>query len=274
MLLFHMDIRLWRMSAAGNRFYLGLDLGLGDAEAAQLAVKLRGDSDGLILGSRLSPTMTMFNPDGSEALCGNGLRCLARLLADQGALRSGEAIATRAGDRCVRFDGDFVEAEMGAARDLPGEPGSRREGMILDWEGERLRAYGVDVGNPHLVLFGDEALLDKAPLWGPGLERHRRFPERINVELATGAPGGWRVRVWERGAGETLSCGTGALAVASAGPEAIAPGQRRSLRYPGGVLEVRSDAEGRLHLGGEVEREGSYLMNARGELIPLREEDQ
>lgn len=261
------------MSAAGNRFFLGLDLELSRDEAASLAVKLARLSDGLILGRRYSPTMTMFNPDGSEALCGNGLRCLARLLADEDALRSGGMIDTRDGPRRVSFDGDAVEAEMGLAHDLPGEPGSLREGLSLDWQGGQLPAFGVSVGNPHLVLFGDAALLEKVGKWGPVLERHPRFPDRINVELATPESDGYRVRVWERGAGETLSCGTGALAVAGAGPEGIRPGRKRSLYYPGGVLEVRCGANGTLFLGGAIKREGIFLMNARGELRPLREED-
>ncbi len=258
------------MSSAGNAFLLSLDLDPGEGPA--LARNLGGSCDGLILGSSPPAAMRMFNPDGSEAMCGNGLRCLARLLADRAAFESGGVILTLDGPKQVTLRDDFVEAEMGAARPMPGFPAGPRELEEIRIAGETFRGHAVFVGNPHWVFLADESLQQRVAELGSLLQDHERFPGGVNVELAVSEGESFRVRVWERGVGETLSCGTGALAVASAGPAAIEAGEIRRIRYPGGELQVRAGEDGRLYLGGEVLREGRFEWSDKGELIPLQEE--
>ncbi len=266
---------LTRMSAAGNVFYLALGTMPPAPARAELARAIcagegvrgvAGDpgapADGLIFGAWDPPSQRMHNPDGSEGLCANGLRCLARLLAERGLFSSGSRIATLDGPKRLSFtegSGEgSVEVGLGRARDLPEHPGSRREGLVLSLAGEELRGYGVWLGNPHFVLLGDAATQARLSELGPAIERHPAFPDRANVELAVAGAEPISVRAWERGAGETLSCGTGAAAVAVAGPDALRPCQSRRLRYPGGELRVRMDEGEELFLSGPVRELGSY----------------
>lgn len=266
-----MDLLLERYSAAGNAFFLILDL--NPALGSGLARSLAGRCDGLILGLEGDPpAMRMFNPDGSEAMCGNGLRCLARLLAERGRLRAGGLVATVDGPKRLDWDGDFVEAEMGRPRPLPGLGARPDEPVALRLGDETFTGYGVFVGNPHWVLLAGGPLQARVAELGPRFERHERFPEGVNTEFVRREGGRLQVRVWERGVGETRSCGTGALAVAAAGPEPVLPGQRRRIHYPGGPLDVRCDETGALHLGGEVKREGTYRWRRGGVPEPVRGE--
>jgi len=251
-----MFTELHRMSAAGNAFFLSMTMAA--AEASRFAPRLVGRCEGLILGSVDPPTMRMFNPDGSEAMCGNGLRCLAKLLRDRGKLEDGGEILTIDGPKRIHFEGNFVEAEMGLARPLPDFGENPCEKSRLEVAGSTVEGYAVFVGNPHWVIAAEASHLDRFSELGPMLEKHRRFPEGANIEFAEYVKGGARVRVWERGVGETRSCGTGALAVASVGPNPILPGESRVIRYPGGALRVRADRKAVLHLGGPVRDEGIW----------------
>jgi diaminopimelate epimerase len=258
------------MSAAGNTFLLSLNL--DPSQGPSLARAIAADSDGLILGSTSLPMMRMFNPDGSEAMCGNGLRCLVKLLSDSGHFESGGDVQTLDGPKKVFVEGDFVEAGMGEARPLPGSSSLPSDPSILQIGNETFEGYSVFVGNPHWVLPANSELQNRVAELGPLLEKHERFPEGVNAEFAIYEKEGARVRVWERGAGETQSCGTGALAVASAGPNPIRPGETRLIRYPGGALSVRAGLEGTLFLGGRIVNEGFYEWREGEGLIPLREE--
>jgi diaminopimelate epimerase len=268
-------MELFRMSAAGNVFYLTLAEPPEEADrpalarqiCAGLGVQGRPGSpapgaDGLIFGRNAPPRQSMYNPDGSQGFCANGLRCLARLLADAGTLASGESILTSDGPKAVFFREGDVELAMGPPRDLPGRPGSMRESFAVSIAQGSFAGFGVYVGNPHFVLFTDRATQARAGELGPALERHTAFPEGVNVEFAVQEADEILVRVWERGAGETLSCGTGAAAVAAAGPNGLAHGQERRLRYPGGVLRVRRLEDGGLCLAGPVLHEGRFRWEA------------
>ena len=263
-----MDLKLTRMSAAGNVFYVGLDLSLSRESAPRLARAVCAGwganlpSDGLILAASSPPVQHMLNPDGSEGLCANGLRCLALLLADGGLLARPTEIATCAGPRRVGLSPDGPYVQLGEAADLPGRPGSVREAFSVRVLGERLTGFGVELGNPHFVVFCDDGLRSRIGEFGPALQEHGEFPGGINVEFATREGDSLRVRVWERGAGETLSCGTGAAAVASAGPEALRRGHSVRLLYPGGTLTVAAMEHGGLTLSGQVVNEGIALYPA------------
>jgi diaminopimelate epimerase len=189
-----------------------------------------GDADGILEVLRSGDDwveVAIWNPDGSRAeMSGNGTRIAARW-------HGGDTVTVRVGPREVRAvlraDG-LVEQDLGAV--VVSEPEE-----VLG-----IRFTAVDVGNPHAVVEGDPADL---PRIGPLLETHRRFPNRTNVQVARRAgEGEIEARVWERGAGETASSGSSAVAVAAA------RGRRPAIvRFPGGPLEVRFDGERALLAG-------------------------
>ncbi len=201
-------------------------------------------------------TVLIWNPDGSLAeMSGNGTRIAAAWLAH----RTGASeVRVRVGERSVRAlvrDDGLVEQELGKVEAGPPE--------TLDVAGERLQVTPASVGNPHAVV---RLAHDRADLLrlGPLLERHRRFPERTNVQLVeVEDPHTLRVSVWERGAGETASSGSSAVAAAAA---AIRNGWCQSpvtVRLPGGELLVEIDGDLRARLTGPA------VEICRGELSDL-----
>ena len=188
----------------------------------------------------------IFNADGSEVeQCGNGARCFARFVHDQG-LTSKEVIdvGTAAGPIRLFLEADGqVRVNMGPPRfapaEIPFEAGTEQPRYSLDVDGRTLEVAVLSMGNPHAVL--EVADLDQAPVatLGPRIEHHSRFPNRVNVGfMQILEPDHIRLRVWERGAGETLACGTGACAAAVAG---IRDGRLHSpvqVDLPGGSLRI------------------------------------
>ena len=180
--------------------------------------------------------IAIWNPDGSQAeMSGNGTRIAARWLAQK---TGATDVTVRVGVREVRakmLDGPLVEQELG-----PVEVG-------VPEEAAGVRFTAVDVGNPHAVVEGDPADL---PRIGPLLETNERFPERTNVQVARWTGDEIVARVWERGAGETASSGTSAIAVAAA-----LGGTDVDVRFPGGPLHVRLE-DGQAYLTGPAELVG------------------
>jgi diaminopimelate epimerase len=130
------------------------------------------------------------------------------------------------------------------------------QGEPLDLgDGTTVKATAVSMGNPHLVLFVEDvpARIDVGRL-GPALERHELFPEWTNVEFAMIAGDAIEARVWERGSGETMACGSGACAIAVAANEAGLVPSRVVVRFPGGPLEVERRPDGEVALTGEAAR--------------------
>jgi diaminopimelate epimerase len=193
-----------------------------------------GDADGVIEVFRAGDDwveIAIWNPDGSRAeMSGNGTRIAARWLASQ---TGATHVSVRVGPREVKariLDGELVEQELGAVE--VGEP------EVV--HGVRLTT--VDVGNPHAVIEDDPSLL---PQLGPMIEVHERFPRRTNVQVARRIDERTiEARVWERGAGETASSGSSAVAVAAA--LGVSPAV---VRFPGGDLYVRIE-DGRAFLTG------------------------
>jgi diaminopimelate epimerase len=179
--------------------------------------------------------IAIWNPDGSQAeMSGNGTRIAAKWLAAETGARE---VTVRVGPREVRarmLADDLVEQDLGEV--TVAEPATV-EGIAFT---------AVDVGNPHAVVEGDPAEL---PRIGPLLETHDRFPRRTNVQVARRVTDdAVEARVWERGAGETASSGSSAVAVAAA------LGMRRStVRFPGGALDVRFEGN-RAFLTGPAKR--------------------
>jgi diaminopimelate epimerase len=177
--------------------------------------------------------IVIWNPDGSRAeMSGNGTRIAARWLSGR---TGAQQVTVRVGAREVyatMLPGALVEQDLGVV--TVGEPE----------EVAGVRLTTVDVGNPHAVVEGDPAEL---PRLGPLLEVHDRFPERTNVQVARRVGNEIEARVWERGAGETASSGSSAVAVAAAlGASAV------TVRFPGGPLDVRF-ADGHAFLTGPAE---------------------
>jgi diaminopimelate epimerase len=197
--------------------------------------------------------MRVLNADGSIAeMCGNGLRCAALHLARNGRIAERRVtIETDAGPRAcvVDRDGDdaIVVADMGVVRVL--------EDLVVSIDDVPIALSRVDAGNPHAVAFRDVERAELERL-GPRVSASRAFPGGTNVEFARVASGGIDVLVWERGAGPTLACGTGACAVAAvAYAKGLVQGDALSVRLPGGELVVSHDRQsGRTSLRGAARR--------------------
>ncbi len=183
----------------------------------------------------------IFNADGREVeQCGNGARCIAALLAARGADRSGAlTLDSPAGRIEARVHpGGQVSVNMGPVRfdpaALPFEAPREADRYPLEVDGETVQIGAVSIGNPHAVLTVESAETAPVARLGPAIEQHQRFPNRVNVGfLEVRDRTHVRLRVYERGAGETLACGTGACA-------AVAVGRRWGLLDP----EVRVSARG------------------------------
>ncbi len=169
--------------------------------------------------------MRMYNPDGSEAeMCGNGIRCFARYAVDTGLFHGDEMrVETAAGIKYIRFVGPNVQVNMGAPildrADIPCTlPG---DGPVISQElplgNSSLAITCVSMGNPHAVILVDDVTLVNLETIGPAVETHPVFPRKTNVHVVQViGPNEIRMRTWERGAGITLACGTGACASAVA----------------------------------------------------------
>jgi diaminopimelate epimerase len=225
-------------------------------------------SDGLILilpSEKADLRMRMFNADGSEAeMCGNGIRCVAKFAYDRGLVERREiSVETGAGILTLQlFPG--ADGKIAKVRVNMGLPGLKRgeipmtgpadelaEELDIEVEGKTFRATCVSMGNPHCVIFVDN--VDDFPLehYGPLIEHHPWFPNRINVEFVqVVSPREVIQRTWERGAGETLACGTGASAVTVAG---VLTGrtERKILNHlRGGDLELEWTEDGPVYKTG------------------------
>jgi diaminopimelate epimerase len=225
------------------------------SNAAELAVKYsersRGiGSDGMIYISHSAVadfSMRIFNSDGSEAMmCGNGIRCVGRYLRERGYTKKDElTVETLSGVRRLWLEGALVTVDMGEAR--------VSEEITLDIG---LACTPVNVGNPHAVIFTEDA--KGVPLGdiGPRIERNAAFPHRVNVEFVEVLKEHeLRMRVWERGSGETKACGTGACASAAA---AVCRGICRTdepitVHLDGGDLEITVKSDGFCFMRGPAE---------------------
>lgn len=237
--------------------------------------------DGLVLiGRSTLPgadfTMRIFNADGSEALmCGNASRCIGKYVYEKGLTdKTSVRLHTRAGVKTLRLhigDGNRVESVtvdmqepcLSDRRLLATEDGSMLEGFITA-DGRELCGTFVSMGNPHFVIFTDDAEdVDIARL-GSALETNPLFPERCNIEFASLAGDGRiRARVWERGSGITLACGTGACATAVAAVLTGRSGRRSRIVMDGGTLDiVWNEADNHVYMTGpaEVAFEGEIEM--------------
>jgi len=265
-------MRFTKMHGAGNDYiYIDcFDQPLPD-DPASLARRLSDrhfgiGADGLILicrSEQADARMRIFNADGSEAeMCGNGVRCVAKYVYDHGICRRPSLrIETQAGvltldlevvdGRVRRVRVDMGEPVLEAARIPTLLPGSPVVEAPLSIAGRELRVTCVSLGNPHCVVFVEE-LTDEWVLGvGPQVERDCHFPNRINAEFVQVlSPAEVKMRVWERGSGETMACGTGASAVCVAG---VLTGRTQPgivAHLPGGDLELLWADDNHVYLTG------------------------
>lgn len=244
-------MRFTKMEGLGNDYiYLNCLEGAPD-DLPGLSVRLSDrhfgvGADGLICirpGRTGDFTMEMYNADGSQgAMCGNGIRCVGKYVYDKGLTRKTcLTIDTGAGPRRLELHvlGEAVDAvtvDMGPARvDSP---------VLVEAAGKTFAVIPVDMGNPHGVIFHDDPESVELERLGPRLECHPALGERRNIEFVS-LPGRERlnIRVWERGSGITLACGTGACASFAAALRENRCGTRVEAALPGGVLILEKREE-------------------------------
>ncbi len=256
-------MRFTKMQGLGNDYLYVY--GPPPTNVAELSVKLSerhfgAGADGMIFiepadGGRADFRMRIFNADGSEAkMCGNGIRCVGKYVYDKGCTKKTRlTVETGAGLRMLTLhvDGGKVVAatvDMGVAAVSPEMTLSTADGSVV--------CTPVDVGNPHAVIFVPDA--DTAPLTalGPEIEHHAAFPGGVNVEFVQVLDAHTlRMRVWERGSGVTMACGTGSCAsVAAAISKGFcAPGETVDVRLDGGTLQITVAADGHVSMTGPAE---------------------
>jgi diaminopimelate epimerase len=282
-----MPIPFIKVQGTGNDFVL-VDGRRQEADWASLAPAVCDrhfgvGSDGLLViveSERAPVQMVMYNPDGSEAeMCGNGIRCFVKYVVEQGGVAAPDGrleVETGAGVLTASFDAgqgsiDRVRIAMGEPRFEPAQipvvvegPGPVTD-LALTVEGMDLSLTCVSMGNPHAVLFTDTPVAS-FPLEqiGPAVEHHALFPERTNFEIVNVlSPDHLRVRVWERGAGLTMACGTGACAVQAAARVREIGAAQATLSLPGGDLDVEWSGTGESYLEGPAAYvfEGEWSSN-------------
>jgi diaminopimelate epimerase len=210
--------------------------------------------DGLILimpSTNADARMRMFNADGSEGeMCGNGIRCVAKYLYDHDLARKDE-VSIETGRGVLMLGLQVVDGRVRGVRVNMGPPifdpaeiptllaGRPPVDAPLRVEDRDLTVTAVSMGNPHAVIYEDDAAAFPLETLGPAIEHHRAFPRRVNVHVVEVlGPGEVRMRTWERGSGITLACGTGACAVCVAGVLTGRTGRRILAHLPGGDLEL------------------------------------
>jgi diaminopimelate epimerase len=269
-----MAMKFWKMHGLGNDYIVidNRDEKISDAEATDLARKLCDrrfmvGADGLLLASNSASAdvkLRVFNADGSEAeMCGNGIRCFAKYCYENHIARKSElTVETLAGIKRTWLAVEnglvnFVMVDIGVPILERSEIPMLGQGTCINEDlqvnGEKYKVTCLSVGNPHCVTFVDA--LNDFPVQSVGskIENHRLFPKKTNVEFAQVlGENKLKVRVWERGCGETLACGTGACAAVVAGNLLRKLGGKVRVHLAGGDLEVEY-AE-RLFLCGPAEK--------------------
>lgn len=218
-------------------------------------------SDGLILiGKATEPgadfSMRIFNNDGSEAMmCGNGTRCVAKFLADKHMTDNNPIrLQTLSGIKILHLHFaedetvDQVTVDMGEPSDIH----DLQLSVTLNGTERTFKGTAASMGNPHFVIFLEEDV-EEFPLekYGPLLEHHEAFPDGCNIEFANVLSDGTvRMRVWERGSGITLACGTGACATAVATKVTGRGDNNTNIKMDGGTLNIKWDDNNHIMMTG------------------------
>ncbi len=266
-------MKFTKMHGAGNDYVYVNCFAERVDNPAEVAIRVSNrnfgiGSDGLILimpSDKADVRMRMFNSDGSESeMCGNGIRCVAKYAYDHGIVGKKEISAeTGAGILTLQLftneanKVEKVRVNMGKPRltrgEIPmtGEAGARVVSEPLNVLHTTFRITCVSMGNPHCVIFVDDVENFQVEKYGPIIENHEIFPRRTNVEFVQIiSRTEVRQRTWERGAGETLACGTGASAVCVAGALNCLTEKRILNHLSGGDLELEWAEDGFLYMTG------------------------
>ena len=227
-------------------------------------------SDGLVLIDKSTVpdadfSMRIFNADGSEAMmCGNASRCIGKYLFERGLTTKKEIrLQTLSGIKTLLLhekDGivnsvtvDMLEPVFEDASLFNPNMAEKTHSPLSNWRGDGGEACFVSMGNPHYVIFTDD--VEQVGVTGPVLEHHPAFPQRCNIEFAhVMDDGSIRTRVWERGSGITMACGTGACATAVAAAVTGRKGRQSRIVMDGGALEIEwRESDNHVYMTGPAE---------------------
>lgn len=277
-----------KMQGIGNDYVYVEEFDAPIARPGPLAVAISDrhfgvGGDGLVLMGRPSDPsvadfrMRIFNSDGSEAeMCGNATRCVGKYLYEKGFAKNDEfRLETLAGIRIIKLTLDkgavaSVRVNMGPPKLVPAEIPMTAEGdsfinRELTVNGVAYKGTAVSMGNPHIVIPVEGLAKLDLPAIGPAFERHALFPRRVNTEFVEVVSRKHiRMRVWERGAGETLACGTGACATLVACALNNWTERKAVVELRGGELEIDWAADGDVFMAGAAEFVfcGEYLTRS------------
>lgn len=268
-------VKFTKMHGAGNDYIYVNTLLYNIADPTKAAIAWSAPhtgigSDGLVLiGESKLPeadySMRIFNADGSEAMmCGNASRCIGKYLFEKGITDKTEIrLLTLSGIKILRLHldesgkkvesvtVDMLEPVLANRKQLASEDGTMTDGLVdvLDRE---FRGTFVSMGNPHFVIFVDDISGVDVEKYGKALEYDPLFPERCNIEFAQVLDGGKiRTRVWERGSGITMACGTGACATAVAAAKTGRATRTSDIVMDGGTLHIEwSEADNHVYMTG------------------------
>ncbi len=258
-------MKFTKMHGAGNDYvYINAFEESLPADLSALAVAMSHrhfgiGADGLIVihsSDIADARMQMFNADGSESeMCGNGIRCVAKYVYDHGICRK-ESLTIETGAGVLSLEVEAVEGKVERVRVDMGEPVLEAAQIpttfdrtpvadqTLEVDGQSFQVTCVSMGNPHCVIYVQEATDDLVLGVGPKIENHPAFPARVNVEfIEVKSSAEVSQRTWERGSGETWACGTGASAVCVAGVLTGRTDRRILNHLLGGDLELYWDEE-------------------------------
>lgn len=258
-----MTMDFTKMHGLGNDFVVVYGEQELPSNASELAVKLCDrffgiGADGLVYilpSAKADFTMRIMNSDGSEAeQCGNAIRCVAKYVYDHGLIDRTEMTIETLGAGVQKLRLTVEEGRVASVRVDMGEPildGLRVPTTVdqhpvvnhpIEVDGREFRLTAVSMGNPHCVIYVDDAVSFDLGTWGPKLEVHPLFPRKTNVEFATvNSRNQIDMRVWERGAGPTLACGTGACATLVASVLNGSADRSATISLKGGDLFIEWD---------------------------------
>lgn len=268
-------IKFTKMHGAGNDYIYVNTLLYNIADPAKAAIALSAPhtgigSDGLVLiGESKLPeadySMRIFNADGSEAMmCGNASRCIGKYLFEKGITDKTQIrLLTLSGIKILNLHldaqgkkvesvtVDMLEPVLANRNQMASEDGSMTDGLV-DVVDREFRGTFVSMGNPHFVIFVDNIAEIDVEKYGKALEYDPLFPERCNIEFAQVlGDGKIRTRVWERGSGITMACGTGACATAVAAAKTGRAGRESDIVMDGGTLHIEwSEADNHVYMTG------------------------
>ena len=269
------NVSFWKMHGLGNDYILvdNRDGKLKEETLGKIAQRLcrrrfSVGADGLLVLSNSSVAdakMRIFNADGSEAeMCGNGIRCFAKYCFEKGIVNNTELkIETLAGIKNIKLKLEngkviSVTVDMGQPvldrRLIPVQGEGRCVNEELRVDDLTYRMTCVSVGNPHCVIFVNDVESFPVETVGPKIENHSLFPKRTNVEFVQiSGVDKLKIRVWERGVGETLACGTGACAAVVAANLLHKVGDRCTVSLLGGDLDIQLRGD-RIFMTGQAEK--------------------